>query len=37
MDIYTYVNMDAKRGAAGAVPEMPWAHGRRPLDSAARL
>lgn len=37
MDIYTYVNMDAKRGAAGAVPEMFWAHGRRPLDSAARL
>lgn len=37
MDIYTHVNKDAKRGAAGAVPEMFWAHGRRPLDSAARL
>lgn len=37
MDVYTHVNMDAKRGAAGAVPEMFWAHGRRPLDSAARL
>ena len=37
MDIYTYINKDAKRGAAGAVPEMFWAHGRRPLDSAARL
>ena len=37
MDVYTHVNMDAKRGAAGAVPEMFWARGRRPLDSAARL
>ncbi len=37
MDIYTYVNKGAKRGAAGAVPEMFWARGRRPLDSAARL
>lgn len=37
MGVYTYINKDAKRGAAGAVPEMFWAHGRRPLDSAARL
>ena len=37
MDVYTYINKDAKRGAAGAVPEMFWAYGRRPLDSAARL
>ena len=37
MGVYTYINKDVKRGAAGAVPEMFWAHGRRPLDSAARL
>ena len=37
MDVYTYINKDAKRGAAGAVPEMFWAYGRHPLDSAARL
>lgn len=37
MGVYTYINKDAKRGAAGAVPEMFWVHGRRPLDSAARL
>ena len=37
MGVYTYINKNAKRGAAGAVPEMFWAHGRRPLDSAARL
>lgn len=28
MDIYVHVNMGARRGAAGAVPEMPWACGR---------
>ena len=37
MDVYTHVNMDAKRGAAGAVPEMFWAHGRCALDGVARL
>ena len=28
MDVYTYINKDAKRGAAGAVLKMPWACGR---------
>ena len=35
MDVYTHVNMDAKRGAAGAVLKMPWAHGRRSLGSSS--
>lgn len=37
MGVYTYINKDAKRGAAGAVPEMFWAHGRCALDGIARL
>ena len=37
MGVYTYINKDAKRGAAGAVPEMFWAHGRCALDGVARL
>ena len=37
MGVYTYINKDAKRGAAGAVPEMFWARGRCALDGVARL